>query len=49
MDAVDEAFEELLPTLIEAGHLTERGHSPTGSFWAFSETGVRRVEELGCD
>jgi hypothetical protein len=47
-DAVDEALEELLPSLIESGYVTERGHSPTGSFWAFSETGVRRVEELGC-
>jgi hypothetical protein len=46
---VDEELENLLPPLIEAGYVTESGHSPSGSFWAFAETGVKRAEELGCD
>jgi hypothetical protein len=48
-DVRDEEFEQLLPALIEAGYAKEWGHSPTGSFWAFTETGCTRAVELGCD
>jgi hypothetical protein len=48
-DEVDEELKKLLPRLIEAGYVSESGHSPTGSFWAFTEAGVKRAEELGCD
>jgi hypothetical protein len=46
---VDEELEKLLPLLIEAGYVRVWGHSPTGSFWAWTESGVKRAEELGCD
>jgi len=48
-DAVDDELKTLLPALIEAGYVTESGHSPTGSFWAFTPAGVERAEALGCD
>ncbi|MGH2682096.1 MAG: hypothetical protein ACRDIX_02560 [Actinomycetota bacterium] len=38
-DEVDEELEKLPPRLIEAGYVSESGHSPTGSFWAFTEAG----------
>jgi hypothetical protein len=47
-DATDAELDNLLPPLIEAGYVKEWGHSPTGSFWAFTESGIRRGEELGC-
>jgi hypothetical protein len=48
-DDVDRELEDLLPFLIKAGYVATSGHSPTGSFWGFTETGVKRAEELGCD
>jgi hypothetical protein len=47
-DATEGELDDLLPRLVEAGYVKETGHSPTGSFWAFTESGVRRGEELGC-
>jgi len=47
-DATDAELVDLLPPLIEAGYVTESGHSPTGYFWAFTKSGVERGEELGC-
>lgn len=47
-DETDAELDDLLPPLVEAGYVKETGHSPTGSFWAFTESGVRRGEELGC-
>jgi hypothetical protein len=47
-DEGDKELETLLPALVAAGYVVESGHSPTGSFWAFTESGVRRGEELGC-
>lgn len=47
-DATETELDDLLPRLVEAGYVKETGHSPTGSFWAFTESGVRRGEELGC-
>jgi hypothetical protein len=47
-DATDEELGKILPGLVEAGYVEEYGHSPTGSFWRFTEAGVRRGEELGC-
>lgn len=46
-DATDAELDALLPLLIEAGYVKEKGRSETGSFWAFTESGVRRAEELG--
>jgi hypothetical protein len=48
-DEVESELERLLPALIKAGYVHERGHSPTGSFSAFTEDGVKRAKELGCD
>ena len=36
----------MLPALIQAGYVAESGQSPTGSFWTFTQTGIKRVEEL---
>ena len=47
-DEADAELDHLLPRLVEAGYVKETGHSPTGSFWALTESGVRRGEELGC-
>jgi hypothetical protein len=47
--AVEDALEEVLPALNQAGFVAESGQSPTGSFWTFTQTGIKRVEELGCD
>lgn len=47
-DATDAELDDLLPPLVEAGYVTESGHSATGSFWTFTESGIRRGEELGC-
>lgn len=47
-EETDAELDDLLPALIEAGYVEERGHSPTGSLWAFTESGVRRGDELGC-
>jgi hypothetical protein len=46
--ATDAELEEILPDLVEAGYVREDGNSATGSFWRFTEAGVRRAEELGC-
>jgi hypothetical protein len=48
-DEVDRELGTLLPSLVEAGFVKEWGHSPTGSFWAYTEAGIRRIEELGCN
>jgi hypothetical protein len=47
-DETDAELENLLPPLVKAGYVKESGHSPTGIFWAFTESGVKRGEELGC-
>jgi hypothetical protein len=47
-DAVEDALEEVLPALIQAGYVAESGRSLTGSFWTFTQTGTKRLEELGC-
>jgi hypothetical protein len=47
LDSVDAELGELLPALVDAGYVRESGHSPTGSFWAFTKPGVKRAEELG--
>jgi len=47
-DDTDAELAELLPDLVQAGYVTESGHSPTGSFWAFTSAGVERGEALGC-
>jgi hypothetical protein len=47
-DETEKELDELLPGLIQAGYLEESGHSPTGSFWAFTTAGVKRRKELGC-
>jgi hypothetical protein len=43
-DEVDEELERLLPPLVEAGYV-----SATEYLWRFTDTGVKRVEALGCD
>jgi hypothetical protein len=48
-DETEAELDEILPALIEAGYIGESGHSPTGSFWAFTEAGVKRGKELGCE
>jgi hypothetical protein len=47
-DETDTELAKILPALIEAGYVKESGHSPTGSFWAFTKAGVERGKELGC-
>jgi len=37
-DAIEDALEEVLPALLQAGYVTESGQSPTGSFWTFTQT-----------
>lgn len=48
-DDVAEELETVLPFLIQAGYVRESGHSATGSFWAFTDAGVKRAKKLGCD
>jgi hypothetical protein len=48
-DETDAELRQILPALIRAGYVKEDGHSPTGSFWRFTQSGVRRGEELGCE
>ena len=47
-DETDEELHDLLLLLVEAGYVKESGHSPTGSFWAFTRSGVKRGKELDC-
>ena len=47
-DETDEELHDLLPPLVEAGYVKESGHSPTGFFWAFTRSGVKRGKELDC-
>lgn len=46
-DESDAELAELLPPLVAAGYVQESGHSPTGSFWGFTDAGVKRSEQLG--
>jgi hypothetical protein len=46
-DAVEAELGDLLPDLAKAGYVRESGHSPTGFFWAFTDAGIARGEELG--
>lgn len=48
-DAADAELAKLLPVLVEAGYVTESGHSPSGSFWAFTDSGNARIEALKGD
>lgn len=48
-DETEAELDVILPDLIAAGYIQESGHSPTGSFWAFTEAGVERRKELGCE
>ena len=38
---------DLLPSLVEAGYVVIDGESDSGHFWRFTESGVRRQDELG--
>jgi hypothetical protein len=48
-DETDSELAALLPALVEAGYVRESGHSPTGSFWAFTAAGHARADALGLD
>jgi hypothetical protein len=45
-DTADAELAELLPALVEAGYVHESGHSPSGSFWAFTDSGNARIDAL---
>lgn len=47
-DETDAELARILPVLVDAGYVEEYGHSPTGSLWRFTESGISRGEELGC-
>jgi hypothetical protein len=47
-DEAEAGLNKVLPALVSAGYVEEYGHSTTGSFWRFTEAGVKRAEELGC-
>ena len=49
LNDVEKELGHLLPLLIEAGFVKTSGHSPSGYFWAYTENGIWRLEELGCD
>jgi hypothetical protein len=48
-DATDAELAGLLPALVAAGYVLESGHSPTGSFWAFTAAGHARADALGLE
>jgi hypothetical protein len=48
-DAGDAETADMLSALMQAGYAREWGHSPTGSFWSFTDAGNERAAELGGD
>jgi hypothetical protein len=46
-DENDAELAKLIPALVKAGYAEESGHSSTGFFWAWTDKGIKRAEELG--